>query len=349
MNKKMELLREVINNLIILEPRDEMVLLRKSQEMDLLILQSIKRSDFVAVTLGDENINEFDILIDKLQLFENIYQSMRIVDPVRKIAVEMNGNEICGTDDIYHEFWKKEIIGENCIAIRAFNEGDTILKIDNKGNMSYMVIAIPISIQKKKFVIELFRDITDSVYHRYEKYGHEVNILTSTEHMNQTAVKDELTGLYNRRYINEKLPVDLLNASLRDEQLSVIFMNLDFFKTDNNKYGHIAGRQVLREFASELKGHISIGENWAARYGNEEFMVCLSNTDRVAAITVAEKIIKSLREKKFNIGVEQVQLTFSIGVHTVCNEDECLTIDEIIKLADKKSYQAKEGGSSRVG
>lgn len=335
----MELLREIINNLIILEPHDDMVLLRKSQELDLLILQSIKRRNFAEIILGDENINEFDIIIDKFQLFENVYQSMRIIDPVRKIALEMNGNEICGTNDIYHEFWKKEIICENCIAIRAFNEDDTIFKIDIKGNRSYMVIAIPISIQKKKIVIELFRDLNNSVYHRYEKCGHEVNILTSSEHMNLVAVKDELTGLYNRRYINEKLPVDLLKASLRDEPLSVIFMNLNLI-TEIEKYGHVEGRQVLREFASELKENIGIGENWAARYGNEEFIVCLANTDRVAAITVAEKIIKSLRQKKFNIGVEQVQLTFSIEVHTVCNEYESEAIDEIIKLSDKKSYQA---------
>lgn len=348
MNKKMELLREIINDLIILEPQDDMVLLRKSQEMDLLILQSIKKSNFALISLGNENINEFDIIIDKLQLFENIYQFMRIVDPVRKITLEMDGNKICGTYDIYHEFWKKEIICENGIVIRAFNEGDTILEIVNKGNRSYMVIAIPISIQKKKFVIELFRNLTDSVYHKYEKHGHEVKILTSTEHMNLAAVKDELTGLYNRRYINEKLPLDLINASLRDELLSVIFVNLNFFKTDNDKYGHIAELQVLGEFASELKGHIGISENWAARCGNEEFMVCLSNTDRMAAITVAEKIIKSFRQKKFNVGAQQVQVTFRIGVHTVCNEDECLTIDEMIKLADKKSYQAKEDGS-RVG
>ena len=345
----MELLREIINNLIILEPQDGMVLLRKSQEMDLLILQSIKRSNFALISLGDENISEFDTIIDKLQLFDNIYQSMRIVDPVRKIALEMNGNEICGTNDIYHDFWKKEIICESYIAIRAFNEDDTIFKIVHKDNMRYMVIAIPILIQKKKIVIELFKDLTDSVYRRYEKHGQELSILTSSEHMNQVDVKDELTGLYNSRYINERLAVDLLNTSLRDEPLSVIFVNLNFFKTNNDKYGQIPGRQVLREFAGELKGHIGTYGNWAARYGNEEFMVCLSNTDRLTAITVAEKIIMSLGQKKFNIGFEQVQFTFSVGVHTICNDNECLNIDEIIKLADKKSYQSKEGGTSRVG
>ncbi|MBU3144874.1 GGDEF domain-containing protein [Clostridium sp. CF012] len=348
MNKKMELLRETINNLIVLEPHDDMDLLNKSQEMDLLILQSIKRSNFVSIIMGDEHINEFDIIIDKLQLFEKIYQSMRIVDPVRKKALELNESQLCETDVICHEFWKKEIICENCVSIRAYNEDDTIFKMEHNGNEIYMVIAIPISIQEKKIVIELFKDVTDSLYLRDGKLGHEVKMLSTIEHMNQAEVKDELTDLYNRRYINEKLPVDLLNSSLRNESLSVIFVDLDFFKTLNDKYGYIIGGQVLLEFAKELKRHISISKDWLARYGGEEFMICLSNTDSDSATALAERIRKSVMKKKFNIGNERIQLTCSFGVHTVCNENECLNVDEIIELADKKIYQAKAGGSYRV-
>ncbi|MBZ9688531.1 GGDEF domain-containing protein [Clostridium estertheticum] len=349
MNKKMELLRETINNLIVLEPHDDMDLLNKSQEMDLLILQSIKRSNFVTIIMGDEHMNEFDIIIDKLQPFEKIYQSIRIVDPVRKKALELNESQLCETDVICHEFLKKEIICENCISIRAYNEDDTIFKMGHIGNEIYMVIAIPISIQEKKFVVELFKDVTNSLYLRDGKLlGHEVKMLSTIEHMNQAAVKDELTDLYNRRYINEKLPVDLLNSSLRNEPLSVIFADLDFFKTVNDKYGYIIGGQVLREFAKELKRHISISKDWLARYGGEEFMICLSNTDSDAATALAERIRKSVMKKKFNIGNERIQLTCSFGVHTVCNENEYLTIDEIIELADKKIYQAKAGGRYRV-
>ncbi len=66
-------------------------------------------------------------------------------------------------------------------------------------------------------------------------------MLTTIEHMNQTVVKDELTNLYNRRFIYEKLPHDLLKSSLRNEPLSIIFADLDFFKSINDTYGHITG------------------------------------------------------------------------------------------------------------
>ncbi len=336
MNKKMEILREIINNLMILEPHDDLVLLRKSQEMDLLILQSIKKNNFALIILGEENINEFDIILDKLELFGNAYQSMRIVDPVRKKTLELGESESCETEDIYHEFWKKEIISENCIAMRAYNEDDTIFKIEHNDNGIYMVIATPIAIQEKKIVVELFKDITDSMHLRDGKTGHGVKILSTVEHMNQAVVNDELTELYNRRYIDEKLPVDLLNSSLRNEPLSFIFADLDLVNTVNDKYGHSLGEQALQEFAKALNGHMSFGKDWAARYAGEEFIICLSNTDSNAATALAEKIRKSFMQKKFNIGNKLIQLTCSFMVHTVCNENKCLTIEEIIELADKK-------------
>jgi diguanylate cyclase (GGDEF)-like protein len=258
----------------------------------------------------------------------------------------MNSNEICGTGVTYHEFFEKEIIAENSIALKAYNEDDTILKIVTNGNMSYMVIAIPITIQKKKIVIELFKDIPNSLYLKDEKLRHEVKILTTTQHMKQTAVKDKLTDLYNIRYINDKLAVDLLNSSLSNEPLSVVFVDLNFFNTIYDKYGHIAGLKVLREFAKELNKHIGIGTNWAASFGDEKFMICLSNTDNEFAKIVVENIRKSIMLKKFDVGDDRIQLSCSFGVHTVNNENGYLNAYNIIKLADNKMYKA--GGRSKV-
>ena len=284
MDKKMELLRETINNMIVSDLHNEMDLLNKSQELDLLILQYIKESDFVQLTLGYEHMNEFDIIIDKLQLFKRIFQSMRIVDPVSKKALELNEGEL--------------------------------------GEMEvYKVTSIPISIQKKKIVLELFKDVA--------------------EHMNQAVTKDELTDLYNRGYINEKLHIELLSSSLKNEPLSIIFVDLDFFKMINDKYGHLIRAQVLQEFAEELKGHIRNTKSWAARYSDEEFMICLTNTDSEAARAIAEKIRKSVTEKEFNIRDQRIQLTCSLGVYTVCNDNKCLTIDDIIQLADKKIFEKR--------
>lgn len=341
MNKKMELLRETINDMMILETYDDMELLNKSREMDLLILQSIKKSNFVRLTLGYEYMNEFDIIIDKLQLFEKIYQSMRIVDPVSKRALELNESEL----------GEMEVICENCASIREYNKCDTTFRMENNGNKSYMVVAIPMSIQKKQIVVELFKDATTHLQLGDEKLGDEVKTLSTIEYIDQAGANDEFTNLYNRRYINEKLPVDLLKSSLRNEPLSVIFVDLHFFKTFNDKYGQLEGEQVLREFVEELKVHIHNKKGWVARYAAEEFMICLSNTDNSVARSIVKSIKKSVMQKEFNIRDERIQLTCSFGVHTVCNENECLTsddLDDIIELADRRVYQTKAGGRSRI-
>lgn len=346
--KRMEFLRDIINIMIVAENINEIELLKRSQELDILILQDINVGNYGKTVLGDELMNEFKIIVDKLQLFEKMYHSMRIIDPVKKKVLEIKANEVCETDDICHDFWQKQMICDNCISMRAYNEDDTIFKIENKGKNIYMVTAVPISVKGKKLVVELMKDTTNNLYYAAGKNGDEVKILSTIEHMNQAVVKDELTDLYNRRYINEKLPADLLNASLKDEPLSIIFADLDFFKAVNDTYGHSAGDKVLREFAIELKKYVRGGKDWIARYGGEEFIICLSNTNIDAAKAVAERIRKNIAQKEFSVGNEKIHLTCSFGVHTVYNGDECLTIEGIIELADKKLYKAKNEGRNKV-
>lgn len=293
-------------------------------------------------------MGEFDIVLNKLQLFEKIYHTMRVVNPVSKKVLEVKESEVSQMDLICYEFWQKGMICENCISMRAYNEDDTIFKIEHTGNSVFMVTAIPISVHGRKLVVELLKDSTNSLYLGEGKPGSEVRMLSTIEYMNQAAVKDELTNLYNRRYINEKLPADLLHSSIYDEPLSIIFADLDFFKAVNDRYGHRAGDQVLREFAGELKKHVRSGKDWIARFGGEEFMLCLPNTDIETAKAIAEGIRKSVMEKTFTAGNEQIHVTCSFGVHTVCDGNECLTVDGIIELADKKLYQAKSAGRNQV-
>ncbi|MEK6266534.1 MAG: hypothetical protein N2B06_17450 [Clostridium sp.] len=169
MNKKMELLRETINDMILLETYDHMDLLNKSQEMDLLILQFIKKNDFVRITLGYEYMDEFDIIIDKLELFEKIYKSIRIVDPVSNRVFALNESEI----------GEMEVICEKCVSIEEYNKYDTTFRMERNGDKIYMVVAITLSIQEKKIIVELFKEATISSYLEDEKLGYELKTLNT--------------------------------------------------------------------------------------------------------------------------------------------------------------------------
>jgi len=347
-NVQMELLRETINSMLVSKPLNDIELLKTSQDLDKIILEEMKEQLLSKTELGGEYMKEFEAIIDKLMIFEKMYQSMRIVDPIKKKVLEIKENEVCESDEICHDFWQRQIMCENCISMRAYEEDDAIFKMEKKDDTIYMLTAVPVLIQGRKLVIELLKDVTNSLYYGADKPGNEVRILSTIEYMNQAIVRDELTDLYNRRYINEKLPTDLLHTSVQNEPLSIIFADIDYFKSVNDTYGHSAGDQVLRDFAVELKKHIREGKDWAARYGGEEFMICLPNTDINTAKAIAERIRIGIMEKEFKVGENKIHMTCSFGVHTISDDKECLTIDGLIDLADKKLYKAKSEGRNRV-
>lgn len=121
------------------------------------------------------------------------------------------------------------------------------------------------------------------------------------EFMSQAAVRDSLTGLYNRRYIDERLPADLRNASLKDEPLSVVFADIDFFKDKvNDTYGHPAGDIVLKEFSREVERFVRRDRDWVARFGGEEFFICSPKADLETARKVAERMRAEITVKRRN-------------------------------------------------
>lgn len=347
-NARMELLRNNINMLLAFENKDSNEILNKSRELDKLILLAIKADNYSKTVLGDGLMKEFSSIVDKIQLFDKMYDSMRIVDPIGKKILEIVENEAYETNMVCHEFWQKGKVCDNCISIRAYNENDTVFKIEQNDQNVFMITAVPIDIKHKKVIVEFLKDVTSSLYLQAGEVCKNNSILTTIDHMNQAVVKDELTGLYNRRFINERLPSDLFNSTLKSEPLSLVFADIDYFKAVNDTYGHIAGDQVLKGFADELKKHVRSEKDWIARYGGEEFLICLPNTDIEEAKAISERIRISVMENEFDTSAGKVHITCSFGVNTVCNTTECLTIDGIIEIADKKLYQAKVSGRNKV-
>ncbi len=156
---------------------------------------------------------------------------------------------------------------------------------------------------------------------------------------------DELTGLYNRRFMNETLKRKITEARRNSADLSLLMMDLDDFKKYNDSYGHIEGDRVLAAMGNVLIRTIR-GADVACRYGGEEFLVILGNTDSVNAIHSAERIRSSLRQIDFKpSGEGAVNVTVSIGAVSLKPEEGA---EDLIARADRALYMAKEGGRDRV-
>lgn len=293
-------------------------------------------------------MKKFDNIQNKMELLEEIYNEIRIVDPLSKDILELRNGQLINTHTHCFECWDSQKGCNDCITERAIREGDTIIEMEHNGDKIFMITAVPVSIKGKKVVVEMIKEATDELYLKDRQSGTRMKLFSKIDLMNKLAVKDELTNLYNRRYIYQQLPQDLLNAKSSKEHLSIIFTDLDHFKDINDTYGHIVGDAVLRNFAKVLESNIRREKDWVARFGGEEFIIVLTNTNKEEAHFIAERIRKSVMEKEFKIDDINIHITASFGVYTVCDDNTCMTPNSVIEMVDEKLYKAKTSGRNTV-
>jgi diguanylate cyclase (GGDEF)-like protein len=166
------------------------------------------------------------------------------------------------------------------------------------------------------------------------------------EALRAQSTKDPLTGLYNRRYLQEMLDREIRRAIRSEQHLGVLMLDLDHFKKFNDTYGHEAGDAVLRETASFLVRSIRV-EDFVCRYGGEEFVVVLPTADLRAAEARAERIRSKLRDLVvMHDGRSLGVITVSVGVAAL--PDHGMSEKELLQAADAALYRAKRGGRDRV-
>ncbi|MCF7929143.1 MAG: sensor domain-containing diguanylate cyclase [Spirochaetales bacterium] len=168
------------------------------------------------------------------------------------------------------------------------------------------------------------------------------------EKFRESSIRDGLTGLYNRRHVYERLE-PLVDKSRREETLfALAILDIDHFKNINDTYGHVAGDQVLKELARILKENIRTYD-LVGRYGGEEFIIVFINADREKGGELAGRILDIVRKPVVHSESGEIHFTFSCGVtdSRICIEQKC-PLDELIPIADKILYKAKNAGRNRV-
>jgi diguanylate cyclase (GGDEF)-like protein len=184
-----------------------------------------------------------------------------------------------------------------------------------------------------------------AVYHLRQRAKKQYTDLQEALELNKTqAITDELTGLYNRRYLIKMLTQQKALSERDGSDFVLCFFDLDRFKQINDTFGHHTGDRVLQKFAEILKS--SIREiDYASRFGGEEFVCLLVNSDIEQAIKVTERIRQSLADYNFSDIAPSLYSTVSIGLS---NFKQFNTIQEILMSADNRMYRAKDLGRNRV-
>ena len=162
----------------------------------------------------------------------------------------------------------------------------------------------------------------------------------------ELSVRDELTQLYNRRHFQEVLPLEIKRAQRFKKPLCLLMIDIDYFKKYNDRYGHLAGDELLKEFVHLIASKIR-EVDFFARFGGEEFVLVLPNTPKSDGVKVADKLRMIIRDHKFSgNGKNSDRLTVSIGVASY--PDDARTMEDLVDVADIALYQAKGAGRDQV-
>ncbi|MDX3929045.1 MAG: PleD family two-component system response regulator [Shinella sp.] len=222
-----------------------------------------------------------------------------------------------------------------------------ILLIAEKGNEDMIVRALDLGVtdylMRPIDPNELIaRSLTQIRRKRYND-----RLRTSLRQTIELAVTDGLTGLHNRRYLDNHLKLLIERAAARGRPLSVCMTDIDRFKLINDTYGHDAGDEVLKELAARIRTAVR-GADLACRYGGEEFVLVMPDTPAGIAAAIAERLRAIIEREPFRIPGSDVSLnvTASLGIAAVLPEGD--TADRLMKRADAALYEAKRSGRNRV-
>ena len=163
----------------------------------------------------------------------------------------------------------------------------------------------------------------------------------------ELAVTDALTGLYNRRYMENQTAALVEHAINRGKSLALLALDVDHFKTVNDENGHAVGDRVLQELASRLKQSIR-NIDMICRIGGEEFVIVLPNTNAEVAAKIADRMRRSISGTPFNVGAKSGPLTVTVSIGVAAVEGSSDTMEAILKRADEALYSAKRSGRNRV-
>jgi ammonium transporter, Amt family len=284
-----------------------------------------------------------------------------------------------GTLDRWLQF-KVQCVGVVSCAVYAFGVSYVLLKLVNKWHplrvsedsemdgLNLAEFAIENTIQElaaqmhsqeredkfdKKLDVDFGSDtrpIAQAYNKVVDKLNYKITELTELkEKLTEQATVDGLTGLYNRRYFNDSYIKEWRLAHRSQQPISLIMIDVDYFKNYNDCYGHQAGDECLKQVAEVLKSSLSRPTDFAVRYGGEEFAIVLPNTDIDGAIVIVESLQKKIREGKIEHKESKISdyLTLSIGVAWAIPVLELNEADMLFE-ADKALYEAKGTGRDRA-
>ena len=325
-----------------------MTLIKKSGQKRIIRVstQTIKHENEYAGTGTVVDITDIQETKKQLQLLS---QAIEQTDEMIKIT-DKDGTIIYANDALVaHTGYKRiELIGKKSSVLKSGkhnkefyqNMWDTILgghtyrnTLINKkkdSQLYYEELTItPIMDSEQK--IQNFVSTSQDITQRFKMQ----------EKLNKLATMDSLTNIYNRHKTNETIDAEISRVHRYDTTFSLAMIDIDHFKSINDRYGHDIGDYVLKELTALISKLIRISDSFG-RWGGEEFMLILPHTDEVQSLTFTQKLIDAVANHKFE-NIEQITISMGVTLY-IKNEEK----ESLVKRVDEALYEAKNSGRNRV-
>lgn len=283
-----------------------------------------------------------------LAVFKGLFDDIRIIDPLRKEVVFSKGNKKEEENHKCFAMWKTNVFCKNCVSMRAYINNDTFIKIEYEGDKVFLVTAVPIEVDGNIVIAELLKDITrnGSISYRIDKDCCCKEELIDL--MNEIDIRDKLTGVFNKKYISERLPVDLNYCRINGLHLSIIIAEVDIFEKINDDYSRNISNKALIDFSNLVMRSIRSTTDWVGTYTEKKFLIVLNETQLRDAYTIAEKIRDNFENTFLCNDNTSVSITTNFGVYSVTDFDsDC---SELLSELDRNLCNIKidEGNSTII-
>ncbi len=264
-------------------------------------------------------INQFENKTSQLFTF---YDTTRLISSLfgKEKLVTAFINKLNSLEDV-EEASLSELNGVNCHKFPVGSEGENLYISTRSFNLLLLA--------------PMFAKLLSVCFERIKLYAR----------LQELSIHDYLTGIYNRRYFDQRLDEEFKRAKNLKHNLSFLMLDIDDFKKINDTYGHLVGDAVLKRCAALISE--SIREiDFAGRIGGEEFGMILLDTDKAGAIMVSERICSRISQEKIRVFDENIGVTGSVGVATY--PSNTIYMDLLAEIADKALFRAKASGKDRV-
>ena len=293
---------------------EEMMLVNLVVENSPVVIFRWKATDGWPVEYVSNNVTQFGYTVQELMSGDTSYSSIIHPDDLERVSLEVANHSVKNVADSFEQEYR---IVSPSKEVFWVDDRTTVEKNDAGNIIFYQGILLDITVRKQM----------------------EAELVRLSNH-------DALTGLYNRRVLDERLAKDIQRANRYKHSLSLFMIDIDHFKSVNDSYGHATGDLIIKGVSRIIEG--SIREiDYSSRYGGEEFVVVLPETSLTDAEELAERLCSTVEEKSFEIkDGSNLSVTISIGVSGFIEESK--SSEHLINQADSALYEAKDFGRNCV-